>query len=269
MKPENSILLQNGKPRHEQISNWIREKIEDGSYAPDDQLLSENQFCKQFNVSRITVRRALQTLESEGVIYRRQGLGAFVSDKRVPQGMVRLTDFVEDMARAGLEASSRIISFNPVPCPNDVAADLNIEPGKTVSRLDRLRLGNGEPVAFDSTWLPLFYGQLLDGFDLSSDTIYRIMEEEHGIPVLRGRYRLDAVNASAALAAQLQVVINKSLFLIERVSMTTTDKPIYFQRRYYRTDRVKYELELARDSARWKAGERSMPLREFAPKFAS
>ena len=260
-------MLQSGKPRHEQISEWIRERVEDGTYAPNDQLSSENQLCEQFSVSRITVRRALQTLESEGMIYRRQGLGAFVSDKRVPQGMVRLTSFVEDMTRAGLDASSKVISFNNEPCPDAVAAELDLPPGKIVSRLDRLRLGNGEPIAFDSTWLPVFYGQLLDGFDLSSDTIYRIMEEEHDIPILRGRYRLDAVNADAALAAHLQVVMNKAVFLIDRLSMTVNDKPVYFQRRYYRTDRVKYELELARDSERWKAGERSMPLREFAPKF--
>ena len=260
-------MLKSGKPRHEQISDWIRERIDDGTYAPNAQLPSESQLGEQFKVSRITVRRALQTLESEGLIYRRQGLGAFVSDKRVPQGMVRLTSFVEDMARAGLEASSQIIRFQNEPCPETVAAELDVPPGKMVSRLDRLRLGNGEPVAFDSTWLPVFYGQLLDGYDLSKDTIYRIMEEEHGIPILRGRYRLDAVNADAALAAHLHVVLNKALFLIERLSLTTSDKPVYFQRRYYRTDRVRYELELARDSARWKAGEPAMPLREFAPKF--
>jgi len=262
-------MLKSGKPRHEQISDWVRERIEDGTHAPHDQLMSENQLCEEFDVSRITVRRALQTLESEGLIYRRQGLGAFVSDKRVPQGMIRLTSFVEDMSRAGIDASSRIVSFHHEPCPASVAEELDAPPGKVVCRLDRLRLGNGEPIAFDSTWLPVFYGQLLDGFDLSKDTIYRIMEEEHDIPILRGRYRLDALNADAALAAHLQVVMNKALFLIERLSMTVSDKPVYFQRRYYRTDRVKYELELARDSARWKAGENAMPLREFAPKFKS
>lgn len=260
-------MLKSGKPRHEQISEWIRVRIEDGTFEPNDQLSSESQLGEQFGVSRITVRRALQTLESDGLIFRRQGLGAFVSDKRVSQGMVRLTDFVEDMARAGLEASSQIIAFQHVACPDPIAIELKIAPGKTVSRLDRLRLGNGDPIAFDSTWLPVFYGQLLDGFDLSKDTIYRIMEEEHGIPILRGNYRLDAVNADAALASHLQIVLNKAVFLIERVSMTTSDKPVYFQRRYYRTDSVKYELELARDSTRWKAGERAMPLREFAPKF--
>ena len=260
-------MLESGTPRHEQISEWIRARIDSGVHAPNDQLLSENQICEQFGVSRITVRRALQTLESEGLIYRRQGLGAFVSDKRVPQGMVRLTSFVEDMEHAGLEAKSIIVSNDQVLCPESVALKLDVEAGKKVSMLERLRLGNGEPVAFDRTWLPVFYGQLLEGYNLEEDTIYRILEEEYEIEVLKGHYRLDAVNADRFLAEQLHVTEGLALFLIERTSLTTGDKPVYFQRRYYRTDKVSYELELARDHKQRAAGVKGMPLREFAPKF--
>lgn len=258
-------MLESGKPRHEQISEWIRERIDGGVYVPNSRLMSENQICEQFGVSRITVRRALQTLESEGLIYRRQGLGAFVSDKRVPQGMVRLTSFVEDMEQAGLAAKSLIVSYDQVPCPAAIATRIDAEAGKKVVMMERLRLGDGEPVAFDRTWLPAFYGQLLEGYDLTNDTIYRILEEEYGIEVLRGHYRLDAVNADRFLAEQLHVPENRALFLIERTSLTVHDKPVYFQRRYYRTDRVSYELELARDQQQ--SGKRGMPLREFAPKF--
>ena len=259
-------MLESGKPRHEQISDWIRTRVESGEFPPNHQLMSENQICEQFGVSRITVRRALQTLESEGRIYRRQGLGAFVSDKRVTQGMVRLTSFVEDMEQAGLEAKSLIVSFDQVICPESVATKLNIDAGKKVCVLERLRLGNDEPIAFDRTWLPVFYGHLLEGYDLKEDTIYRILEEEYEIEVLRGHYRLDAVNADQFIGEQLHVKNGQALFLIERTSMTTNDKPVYFQRRYYRTDRVSYELQLARDHKQHKS-DKGMPLREFAPKF--
>ncbi len=260
-------MLSPGTPRHEQISNWIRERIESGVYELNHQLPSENQICEQFGVSRITVRRALQTLESEGLIYRRQGLGAFVSNKRVSQGMVRLTSFVEDMEQAGLVAKSLIISYDQVICPESIAQKLQVEPGKKVCMLERLRLANDEPIAFDRTWLPVFYGQLLEGHDLKNETIYRILEEDYQIEILRGHYRMDAVNADQFLADQLHVTLGRALFLVERTSMTSHDKTVYFQRRYYRTDRVSYELELARDSASKKAGDSGMPLREFAPKF--
>src|SRR5699024_8009994 len=100
-------------PRHEQISNRIRKQIESGSYKVDEKLPSENDLSEKFGVSRVTVRRALQTLESEQLIYRCQGLGSFVKDNRSHQSLVRLADFVEDMKRAGMEASSRVIQLAP------------------------------------------------------------------------------------------------------------------------------------------------------------
>ncbi|MEZ4700200.1 MAG: GntR family transcriptional regulator [Rhodothermales bacterium] len=260
-------MLQSGRPRHEQISDWLRQQIEKGEFGVDDQLPSENQLGQQFDVSRITVRRALQTLESEGLIYRRQGLGAFVKDARLLQGMVKLTDFVEDMAQAGLEASSRVVHFDQVEPPGFVQVALNVEPRVKVCRLDRLRLGDDLPIAFDQTWLPVFYGQLLHGYDLQHETIYRILEEDYEVPVLRGRYRLDAVNADEIVAGQLGVPVGRAVFLIERLSMTTGDKPVYVQRRYYRTDRVTYEIEVARRGGAARGS--GMPLREFAPVFRS
>ncbi len=258
-------MLKSGKPRHQQISDWIRERIANGTFAPNDRLLSENQLGEEFKVSRITIRRALQTLENEGLIYRRQGLGAFVSDQRVAQSMIRLNDFVEDMALAGLKASSRIITFETITCPEHVAAELGLDAGKPVFRLDRLRLGDDAPIAFDITWLPPFYAQLLDGYDLENDTIYRILEEEYDISILLGRYRLDAVNAEEPIADHLHVPPGKALFLIERTSIAAKEKVVYFQHRYYRTDRVKYEVEVAR--TRNQSGPNATPLREFVPVF--
>ena len=258
--------LESGRPRHEQISDWLREQIEQGTYEVDEKLPSEKQLGDRFDVSRVTVRRALQTLESEDYIYRRQGLGSFVKERRAAQGLVRLTDFAQDMAQAGLEASSRVEHHAPESPPPAVAVHLATD-DQAVMRLDRLRLGDGRPVAFDRTWLPMFYAQLLEGHDLEEETIYQILEAEYDIPVLRGHYRITAANADAPIADLLGVDAGEALLLIERLSLTEGDKRVYFQRRYYRSDRVAYELELARDTTRHDAGEHGMPLREFEPVF--
>lgn len=255
-------MLKSGKPRHEQISEWLRERIQEGQYTPDMQIPSESQLTDQFNVSRITVRRALQTLEHEGLIYRRQGLGSFVANKRVRQGLVRLTDFVEDMHQAGLAASSQVMHFEQEKTTLDIATALGVPEGQFVFRLDRLRLADGEPVAFDMTWLPVFYAGLLDGHDLTEDTIYRILEKHYGIAVERGRYRIHAVNATSNLAHMLAVSRNHALLLIERTSYNDTRR-IYYQRRYYRSDRVAFDLELERRPGE----EYPAALRDFEPIF--
>ncbi|RMH55327.1 MAG: GntR family transcriptional regulator [Bacteroidetes bacterium] len=258
--------LKSGRPRHEQLSDWLRERIASGVFQPNDRLPSESQLVEQFGVSRITVRRALQTLEHEHLIYRRQGLGSFVQDTRVRQGLVRLTDFLEDMQQAGIEGTSRVLHQGVVEAEARVAEALEVEPGTRVLRLDRLRLGDGEPMAFDQTWLPMAYARLIEGRDLTRDTIYGILEREYGLRIERGRYRIDAVNAPAEVAEVLQVSPGRALLLIERTSFGELGRRIYFQRRYYRTDRVTYEMELERDPGQPSTAH-GMPLQEFEPVF--
>ena len=116
-------------PRHERVSSWIRDQIETGALLENDQLPSENQLGQRFGVSRITVRRALQTLESEGLIFRRQGLGSFVADNRLHHGLEHLSDFVEDMEAAGLKPESIVlVTEKPAPPTPDEPGD-EIDPG--------------------------------------------------------------------------------------------------------------------------------------------
>jgi len=265
---ENSMLmkLKDGMPRHAQISRWLRSEIEKGRFKPEEKLPSENELAKKFDVSRVTIRRALQSLENEAIIYRCQGLGSFVNDERASHNLVRLTDFNEDMAKAGLEASSKVLCFKAVEAPEWLREILDIESEKKVIRIDRLRLGDGEPIAFDSTWLPALYGQLLDKNALKETTIYKQLESDYDIPVIRGCYRMSAELADKELSAHLDVPEKSALFLIARISYTIGDKPVYYQKRYYRNDRVMYEMTLERDQGENSASA-DMPLKEFIPIF--
>ena len=261
------MTLKQGIPRHTQITRWLRDQIETGEYGLDDKLPSENELAKKFDVSRVTIRRALQSLENDEIIYRCQGLGSFVKDDRTPHKLVRLTDFNEDMAKAGLDASSKVTLFESVDAPQWLGDILNVESGNKVIRIDRLRLGDGEPIAFDSTWLPILYGQLLNKDALQESTIYKQLEENYDIPVIRGCYRMSAELANEELAGHLNVPVRSALFLIDRISFTIGEKPVYYQKRYYRNDRVKYQMTLERDSA-VETNSPDMPLKEFLPVFS-
>lgn len=263
-----SVPFVPGAPRHQQLSDRVREWVRAGAMAPHDRLPSEAELGEASGVSRITVRRALATLENERLIYRRQGLGSFVAPPALPQGLVRLTDFAQDMARAGLAATSEVLHWEPEAAPPHVADALGLDAGAPTTRLDRRRLGDGEPIALDRTWLPPAFAQLLDGRDLTTETIYRVLERDHGIPVRRGRYRIEAATAHAAEAEALEVPPGAPLLVVGRTSFTTDDRAVYYQRRYYRADRVAFDLELERgESAAGEADHDGMPLREFEPVF--
>lgn len=260
------MRFKEGIPLHKQISNWLKHKIESGALTKDEKLPSENELAEKFDVSRVTVRRALQTLENEDLIYRCQGLGSFVQDQRSHQTFGRLTDFMEDMASAGMEASSKVLEFKTVEAPNRIASILGINEGNTIVRLDRLRLGDSKPIAFDITWLPMMYGQLIESYNLEKKTIYSILEKSYDIPIEKGRYRIEAENADSYLADNLQVDRQTALLLLNRLSLTIGEKPIYYQQRYYRTDRMVYELSVERHP-KAKKGEDNMSMRELVPIF--
>lgn len=234
------------QPLHETIRNWIESEIQQGHLKPDEKLPSEHDLCAKFGVSRITVRRALQTLESSQLIYRCQGVGSFVGSGKTSQPLVRFTDFMEDMRRAGLKGTSRVIQAIIEPAEGDVAERLQVKEGLKVYRLDRLRLGDGDPVAFDITYLPMMYGQLLEGVDLSDKTLFSVFENEYEIIVKGGSIHISGAAATEYLAVQLGIREGQALLQLNRYAYTVNDKPLYWQKRFYRNDRVSYQIQLER-----------------------
>lgn len=253
-------------PLYQQLKQRLRNEIARGEYKPGDQLPAEPELIQQFGVSRITVRQALSDLAAEGLVVRRHGKGTFVTERRIQHELVRLTDFVEDMELAGLAPSSRVMEFTHEVAPAPVAAALVLPAEAEVVRVDRLRLANNEPIACDTAWLPLRYGALLSESDLAVETIIHVLEERFNIPIERGSFSITAAVASARCAQALQIAPGAPLLVIDRVSYTRNDEPIYMQRRFYRTDRVQYRVTLQRRAG----GPGEQPaLRELRPIFVS
>ncbi|MEX0722249.1 MAG: GntR family transcriptional regulator [Gracilimonas sp.] len=254
--------------KHEKVKQHLQKEINEGYYDSGDKLPSEKRLCEYFKVSRVTVRHALQNLENDGFIYRKQGVGAFVSDQAYKSNLVRLTDFSEDMRLAGLESSSRLIDLRKVDPIKEVNEILDIRPDMKLIRVDRVRLGSGKPVAFDITWLPPGYGQLLFDEDLTTQTIYNVIEEKYEIPILAGSYRFTAVKADEYIADHLNLKKGDALFEIDRCSRTTGDKKVYFQKRYYNPAHVSYVMELSRNEDSGDSSSKDgLPLKEFSPQF--
>jgi GntR family transcriptional regulator len=259
-----SELQSGAAPLYQQLATRLRRQINDGVFQPGDRLPSEEGLCAQFGVSRITVRAALDQLVDDGLLWRKRGKGTFVSSRPVQHELIHLTDFVEDMAKAGLSPSSKVTFWGEEPSSDEVAAALDLVPGTTIVRLDRLRIADRAPIAFDVTYLPLRYGRLLDRERLETETIYHQLETQYGIPVVSGSFVMTAARASAELAASLTIDRGAPLLVIHRTSYGEARDPVYYQVRSYRADRVQYRIELSRSFP-----DRRTQLTEFTPVFES
>lgn len=243
-------MEEQSKPRHEQIAHHLRREIREDYFQEGDKLPSEKRLCEYFQVSRITVRRALQTLENESLIYRKQGLGAFVMARNNESPLIQLTDFAEDLKKAGYQATSKIICFKKTKAKVSINPKLGLSPTSQLMKLERIRYANDEIVAFDQTWLAGSYGQLLFDEDLEHKTIYEILEEKYEIAQHMG------LGESAALLC------------IERCSKTLGNKRVYYQYRYLNPTFIRYEIELNRDESSLDSTKNGMPLKQFVPRFS-
>lgn len=256
-------------PRHELISNRLREAILEKEYRPGEKLPSESELTDRFDVSRITVRHALDTLMKEGLIYKKQGLGTFVSKKEVTKPLIHLHDFMEEIAKAGYEGTSKVLSFKKTKAEDEITELLDLESESPVVLMDRVRLGDGQPLAFDKTWFPLEYGKLLITKDLEHKTIYKILEDEFDIPIVNGRYQIKAANADSYIADHLNITPHTALLLVDRISYTRGQKKVYYQQRYIRPDKMAYQLFLERSehTDHSISQDATASLKEFIPVF--
>ena len=250
-------------PLYHQLKQALSAEIERGVYKPGDRLPSEPELTRTYGVSRITVRQAFDEMESEGLITRRHGKGTYVAERRIEQELVRLTDFMEDMQQAGQNPSSRVLAFARETASQAVTKALSLKEGTEVIRVDRLRMADGRPIALDNTWLPLRFGALLEGMDLAQETIYHILETRYSIEVVSGTFSITATTATKQQADLLNISPGAALLLIQRISYTTANEPVYVQDRYYRPDRVQYRCTLRRHDH----GKGNATINEFRPVF--
>jgi GntR family transcriptional regulator len=228
------------------IEETLAAEIAQGEYRPGDQLPTEDALLQRFQVSRITVRRAIQNLVRRGLLEIRRGLGTFVLSPRIEAELTKLTGFVEDMSAAGRKATARVISQDVVAASTRVAERLQLAKGTKVMQIKRVRLADGMPISLDETYLPLALGKQIVRNDLRLHPIFSLLEEEYGVPLVEADYELEAVIASRAVARALQVRAGSPIFQIERTSMTTGNQPVDYEVLSYRGDLVRFVTKLFR-----------------------
>lgn len=228
------------------IEETIAAEIAQGEYRPGDQLPTEDALLHRFQVSRITVRRAIQNLVNRGLLEIRRGLGTFVLSPRIEAELTKLTGFVEDMNAAGRRATARVISKGAVAASARVAERLQLARGTKVMQIKRVRLANGTPICFDETYLPLSLGKRIVHKDLRLNPIFTLLEEEYGVPLVEADYQLESVSATEGIADVLQVKVGSPIFQIERTSMTTGNQPVDYEVLSYRGDLIRFTTKLLR-----------------------
>ncbi len=236
------VILPQGGPLYLQLKRWIEDAVARGAIRPGDALPSERDLASKVDVSRVTVRKAVQYLVQDGVLVQRHGSGTFVAPqpRRVEQSLGQLTSFAEDMARRGLPLRSVLLDRGTYdPSPEETMA-LGLSPGDRVARISRLRISSDTPLAIERASIST---DVLPDPALVADSLYSQLDRSGNRPV-RAIQRIRAANLTEADAKLLEISAGAAALHIERVGYLASGRVVEFTRSVYRGDTYDFVAEL-------------------------
>lgn len=235
-------------PLYYQVAKLLKERIENGELLPGHRIQPEYDLAEEFGVSRHTIREALSMLENEGLVYRQPGLGTFVQSKKYSYPLSFLRGFTEQMEERGLVPSSQVISFERLVPDPFLRSTLALPEGSKVWDLRRLRLADGESVAFEIMALPVSIVPSLEKQDLSRISVYRYVEESVGCRIGGATQTIEAEMASRDIVELLGTEEDVPVLRMKNVTYLENRRPLCFVDCYYRADRYIFTVSMPRRS---------------------
>lgn len=237
-------------PLYKQLFDILNTAIESNQLKPGDRIPSEKELLDAFNVSRVTIRRAIQELAYQNKVQCVPGKGSFVLQPKI-EPLTALTSFSENMRAQGYEPSYRDTSISYIEPNKKIQSLLKTNPTQKVLYIQRMMLANGSPMAIQNVYLPeSVYGrnpELFSAEILNQISLYKIIELELGIPLYRADEWVDSSKATQEEAALLNIRKDDSVLVIERVTYSPLEQdPIELVHQIYTASRYRYKVELFR-----------------------
>jgi len=233
-------------PLYHQLKQLLAQYLEGGAFKPGSPLPTEAELVTSYQVSRITVRRAMHELARDGHIYRVPGKGTFIREPKIDRGLTSLTSFTEDMQGRGLMLTSKLLDFRQEPASVSVAEKLELEAGAPVWFIHRLRLTDQRPIALNLSYVRLPPHVSITASELKERGSLWSLLESKGVALVEGYKTLEAIPAEPEHADLLQSPVGAPLLLVEGVVYTHGHAPVECYRVINRGDRYKYHIYLKR-----------------------
>ena len=241
-------LPEGGKARR--VYLLLRDEISNGKYAEGDFLPGENRLAETLNVSRITVRRALEALSIDGWIAKKTGAGSMVlsqprKDRKIAANFATLIPQLVEFDR---KTTARLLSFSYGAASKSVANALGLGQGARIQTAVRVRLSDGEPFSYLTTHVPEDIARNYDEADLATQPLFRLLERS-GVQVEGADQSVTATLAGPEVAEALDVSVGSPLLWLERVVRDSNGRGVEHLSALYRPDRFRLEMSMTRIAA--------------------
>jgi GntR family transcriptional regulator len=234
-------------PLYHQVYLILRENIRSGVYRPGTALPSETLLCNEFDVSRITVKRAMRDLVSDGLVVRQRGKGTFVADIATAHSNPdALNDLLQNVQAIGAATEVEHLNGEMVVPVQDIGEKLAVEDGGRVLKSSHLRLSEGQPLAVIITYVPADVAERLDPATERQPMLVRLSDA--GLALARADQEVTATLAEPAIAVQLGIEVGSPLLKLTRLVFDNMDKPVEWLTALYRADRYAVRTSLTHET---------------------
>lgn len=242
-----SMIVQN-IPKYMYIKLALVNRIKTGELSVGAKLPSEKELCDAYACSRLTVRKALDVLQSEGYIRKVQGLGTFVSERNPSkQDLSTITSCSSLIRSQGKIPSKRILSRRLIPASEELARQLQVAFGSSILEYSRIYLADGIPVIYSCSYYNITLTPGLEQLDLSDKSIISVLKEQYGLDLYCSNREMRAVLSDETNSALLRVAPNYPLLQVsdlKKAQFHGMDVPVESYKFLYVTDRIRYTPEI-------------------------
>ncbi len=236
--------LEDHIPKYSQLREILHEMLT--TLAPNQMIPSEQELCRMYNVSRTTVRKALDHMIYEGLLYRVPGKGTLVAPPKFRGRYIHsYFGFYEELTARGISFTTRVLQSDIVVPPIKIGQELNLNHGDKVFLLERVRSIGNEPIHHTYSYLPYNLYPGIEMYDFTNQSLFRVMREKYQMRIDHGIRLIEACPCTPEEAKILNIKMEVPL-LIMTGTLTNNEKiPIEYGITIYRGDRSQLEVTVA------------------------
>lgn len=236
-----------GQPRHSLVARSLLEQIRANRYPVGELLPTEAELCRQFGVSRTTLREAIRWLRDRGMVSARPGVGTTVLARQPNARYVHSIESISDVFQYTKNSRNPVVlGAHEFDVDKSEAELLRCEEGQRWLRIDATRtfLGDKTPILYAQVYVPHAYAGIATLIPTRSGPIYTLLESEYGERVLGVEQEFRAVRLDARSARSLQVKAGVPGLCVIRHYFGSGDRLLLVTVSEYRSDRYSYRMRL-------------------------
>lgn len=235
------------EPKYIQIKNTLKNDIESKKYRPGDQLPTESELMDLWQMSRITIRRALMELANDGFSYTVHGKGTYVAEPKISNRLPNLTSFSRDVEQQGKVPFRKVLDLKTIKANSDVTSKLKIIPDDHVIYFRRLMLADDIPISLSDTYVPVSaitpYQNRFAFENLENRSFYQLLKDIN-CELYGGDQVITATCADVEQARLLTVEYGSALIMAERIAYNKEKIIVEYSKMYSRPDLIQWRVNL-------------------------